>query len=142
MTTATTTTARRTDLALVVLRLVIGIVFIAHGSQKLFVYGLDGVAGSFAQLGMPLPGILGPLVAFGEFFAGLGLIVGLLTRVAAAGMALTMVGAIGLVHLDGGFFAPTGIEFQLVLLASTLALALTGAGAWSADGVLAARRGR
>ena len=137
-----TPTPRQLDISLAILRLVLGIVFIAHGGQKLFVYGLDGVAASFAQMGMPLPGVLGPLVAFGEFFAGLGLVVGLLTRVAAAGMALTMLGAIGLVHLDGGFFAPSGFEFQLVLLASTVALALTGAGSWSADGVIAGRRGR
>ena len=142
MTTATTTTARRTDIALTLLRIVLGIVFLAHGGQKLFVYGLGGVAGAFAQMGAPAAGVTGPLVAFGEFFGGLALVLGLLTRVAAAGLAIIMLGAIVLVHLGAGFFNPNGVEFPLTLLAGSVALAITGAGAWSADGVLAGRRGR
>ena len=140
MTTTTTTTARRTDLALTLLRVVLGVVFMAHGGQKLFVYGLDGVAGGFAQMGAPLPGITGPLVAFGEFFGGLALVIGLLTRLAGVGLAIIMLGAIFIAHIGAGFFAPNGIEFPLTLLTGALALAITGAGAFSADGVLAARR--
>ena len=142
MTTATTTTTRRTDFALVLLRVVLGIVFMAHGGQKLFVYGLDGVAGAFTQMGAPLPGITGPLVAFGEFFGGLALVIGLLTRFAGVGLAAIMLGAILIAHLGAGFFAPGGFEFPLTLLSGALALAITGAGSFSADGVLAARRGR
>ena len=142
MTTVTTTTARRTDLALTLLRLVLGIVFLAHGGQKLFVYGLDGVAGGFAQMGAPVPGVTAPLVAFGELFGGLALVLGLLTRFAGVGLAIIMLGAILLAHLSAGFFAPEGFEFPLTLMAGSIALAITGAGAWSADGAIAARRGR
>ena len=126
-------------LGLAVLRLVIGLVFVAHGGQKLFVYGLDGVSGAFGQMGIPMAGIAGPLVAFVEFFGGLALIVGLLTRLAALGLAVTMLGAIGLVHLKGGFFLPNGYEYAFALLGAALTLALTGAGRWSVDERLARR---
>lgn len=131
---------RQVDLGLAFLRTVVGIVFAAHGGQKLFVYGLDGVAGSFAQMGVPLAGLVGPAVAFLEFFGGLALIAGLLTRLAAAGLGMTMLGALFLVHLPAGFFAPNGIEFVLTLFAGTAMLALTGGGRWSVDARLASRR--
>lgn len=139
-TTATTLPTRRTDLALATLRVVTGIVFAAHGAQKLFVYGFAGVTGAFAQMGVPMPGIAGPLVALIEFFGGLALIVGLLTRLASAGLAVTMLGAILLVHLAAGFYGPQGIEFPLTLLAAALSLAIAGAGRYSIDSALATRR--
>ena len=132
--------AVRTDLALAVLRVVAGIVFAAHGGQKLFVYGFEGVSGAFAQMGAPLPGITGPLVAFVEFLGGLGLIAGLLTRLASLGLAITMLGAIVLVHLAGGFFLPSGVEFALTLLAIAVTFMITGAGRYSIDHAIAARR--
>ena len=141
MTTSTIST-RRLDLALVILRLAVGAVFIAHGGQKLFVYGLDGVTGAFAQMGVPLPGLVGPAVALLEFFGGIALVVGLLTRVAALGLAATMVGAIALVHAPAGFFLPNGAEFALSLLAATVTLALAGAGGFAVDAALASRRAR
>ncbi|HZF67971.1 MAG TPA: DoxX family protein [Gemmatirosa sp.] len=130
----------RIDLALAVLRVVIGIIFVAHGGQKLFVYGFDGVSGAFAGMGVPLPGVAGPLTALVEFFGGLALVTGLLTRAAGLGLAVTMLGAIGFAHLRDGFFAPKGFEFPLALLAATLTLALAGAGRFSLDHVLAGRR--
>ena len=133
-------TPRQLSLGLTVLRVVTGIIFAAHGGQKLFVYGLDGVAGSFGQMGLPMAGLLGPLVAFVEFFGGLALVLGLVTRLAGLGLAAVMLGAITLVHLPNGFFSPNGVEFPMALLASALALAATGAGAYSVDGLIASRR--
>lgn len=129
----------RLDAALAIIRVVVGGTFVAHGAQKLFVYGFGGVTGAFAQMGVPLPGVIGPLVAFVEFFGGLALIVGLLTRLASLGLAATMAGAILIVHIGNGFFNPNGVEFPLSLLASTVALALAGAGAYSADALIGRR---
>jgi putative oxidoreductase len=130
---------RQIDTALAVLRVVLGITFILHGGQKLFVFGFAGVSGAFAQMGIPAPGVLGPFVAFVEFFGGIAILLGLLTRLAALGIAATMVVAILTVHLKNGFFAPTGVEFPLSLLGSAIALIITGAGDFSLDAVIGKR---
>lgn len=142
MNTLIATRNRRVDAGLAILRIVVGIIFLMHGGQKLFVYGLAGVTGAFGGMGVPLPGITGPAVAFLEFFGGIALVVGLLTRLAALGLAIDMLGAILLVHLGGGFFMPKGVEFALALLGANAALALTGAGEFSIDAVLGRRRTR
>lgn len=134
--------AKRLDAALTLLRTLAGAIFIAHGAQKLFVYGFAGVSGAFGQMGVPFPGILGPSIALLEFFGGIALVFGLVTRLVSLGLASTMVGAILFVHLKAGFFNPNGFEFPLALLGMTLALALTGAGAYSVDAVIAGRRSR
>lgn len=133
-------TTTRTDVGLTILRVVTGAIFVAHGAQKIFVYGFAGVSGAFQGMGIPFPGITGPLTGLVELFAGLALVVGLLTRLAGFGLAITMLGAIAFVHLAAGFFAPTGFEFPLALLAATSALAFTGAGRFSLDGLIASRR--
>ena len=130
---------RQTDTALAVLRVVLGITFILHGGQKLFVFGFAGVSGAFAQMGIPAPGLLGPFVAFVEFFGGIAILFGLLTRLAALGIGATMAVAILTVHLANGFFAPTGIEFPLSLLGSAIALVITGAGDFSLDALIGKR---
>jgi putative oxidoreductase len=123
----------RLDAALAILRLIVGAVFVAHGAQKIFVFGLAGVAAAFAKTGIPLAGITGPATALVEFFAGLALIGGLLTRLAAAGLAIDMFGAMAFVHLRGGFFLPRGVEFALTLFGVLVALVLAGPGAVSLD---------
>ncbi len=127
------------DIGLALIRVVAGIVFAAHGGQKLFVFGLDGVTGAFTQMGVPLAALVGPGVAFLEFFGGIALIVGLLTRFVGLGFAITMLSALFLVHAKAGFFMPNGYEFVLTLFGAAAALAIAGAGRYSIDALLAAR---
>ena len=134
-------TPRQIDLGLLVLRLVTGTIFAVHGAQKLFVFGFDGVTGAFGQMGVPMAEIVGPMVALVEFFGGLALIAGLLTRFAGIGVAIVMLGAMMIVHLPAGFFAPNGVEFPLSLFGAAITLVLTGAGAFSLDAMISRRGG-
>ena len=133
-------TNRQSDLALTILRVVTGSIFIAHGAQKLFVFGLAGVSAGFAQMGIPMAGVVGPFIGLLEFFGGIALVIGLLTRLASLGLAFNMLGAMVLVHLPNGFFLPNGVEFVLMLFASALALVFTGAGSFSIDALVARRQ--
>ena len=130
------TSARQVNIGLAALRIITGIIFTAHGAQKLFVYGVAGVSGSFGHMGIPMPGLMGPFISLLEFFGGLALIVGLLTRLASLGLSFNMLGAILFVHLKAGFFLPNGAEFALAMLAPSLALVFTGAGSYSLDGLV------
>jgi putative oxidoreductase len=131
--TARTNTVQNLDLALAVLRMAIGIIFVAHGLQKLLVFTLPGTVEAFTQMGVPLPALAAPLIALIELIGGAALIAGLFTRVAAVLLAVDMLGALALVHVKAGFFNPNGVEFPLALIAASLALALTGAGAYALD---------
>lgn len=134
-----TSSDSRHDVALAALRVAIGGIFAAHGAQKLFVYGIEGVSGAFGGMGIPMPGITGPLTGVVELAAGLALVVGLMTRLAGLGLAVIMLGAISFVHIKAGFWAPNGVEFPLALLAGATTIALSGAGRFSLDAVRASR---
>jgi len=128
-------------IALLILRVAVGTVFFAHGAQKVFVYGFAGTSGSFAEMGVPLASIAGPLVGLLELVGGALLVLGLATRVVAVALAADMAVASILVHLPFGIFAiEGGYELPLVLAASAIALVFAGAGRFSFDAFLT--RGR
>jgi putative oxidoreductase len=134
------------DFTLTVVRLVMGVVFFAHGAQKMLGwfggYGFTGTMGFFTQkMGIPAP--LAFLAICAEFFGGLGLIVGLLSRVAAFGIMVNMLVAIATVHFANGFFMNwtgqqkgEGFEYHLLTLAVGFAILIKGAGAFSLDRLL------
>ncbi|HLN03029.1 MAG TPA: DoxX family protein [Bryobacteraceae bacterium] len=124
---------QKRDLGIAVLRVAAGIVFLAHGGQKIFVFGLSGVGGAFAHMGFPMPAILGPFVAILEFAGGLALVAGLLTRWVSILFAIEMAVAVLKVHLAAGFFLPSGFEFAFTMFAASVALALAGPGAAALD---------
>jgi putative oxidoreductase len=118
-----------------------GVIFAAHGAQKLFGwfggYGLEGTAGWMASIGLEPGYALAVLAGSAEFFGGLLLIVGLLVRPAALVLAVTMIVAIVSVHLENGLFiSNNGYEFALALLIISIGLVLRGAGSLSADRAL------
>ncbi len=133
--------------AITVVRVVLGVIFFAHGSQKVLGwfggYGLKGTTGWLVSTGLPLP--VAYAVCFFEFLGGIGLILGLLTRLAALAVIVVMVGAIAKVHWRNGFFvnwelAPGkghGIEANLAFLAMAVACLIAGGGALSLDLLLA-----
>lgn len=126
------------------LRVPVGIIFAAHGAQKLFGafggHGLEGTGQFFGSVGLN-PGYLMALLAgAAEFFGGLALVLGLLVRPAAAVLAFAMLIAIVVVHASQGFFLDKGgYEYALALFAASVALLFTGAGRHSVDAALAAR---
>ncbi|PYS08021.1 MAG: hypothetical protein DMG15_28400 [Acidobacteria bacterium] len=134
------------DWVLTLARVILGVVFFAHGAQKLLGWfgghGLNATIGMFRdQLGIPAP--LAYLAIAAEFFGGLGLIVGFLARVAAVGVAVTMAVAMVKVHLQHGFFLNWfgdkqghGFEYHLLALALALVVIVHGAGAFSLDRAL------
>jgi len=117
---------------LTILRIVVGIVYLVHGYQKLFHMGIHGVAGFFGHAGIPLPLVAAVIVSLVEFVGGILLIAGIAVRIAAALNAVDMTVAILVVHLKHGFGAQNGgFEYPLTLLAATLCLALAGGGMFS-----------
>ena len=134
--------------ATLILRLVLGVVFFAHGAQKLLGWfggpGFSGTMGMFTGY-LHIPAPLAFLAIAAEFFGGLGLILGFLTRIAAFGISVNMLVAIATVHHSYGFFMNwtgtqkgEGFEYHLLVLAITAYLIIRGAGALSVDRAIAA----
>ena len=140
----------RDDSASLVLRLMLGLVIFPHGAQKVLGwfggYGLEGTLAFFTHT-MNIPYVFAVLAIAAEFLGSIGLIVGLLTRVAAFGIACNMGVAIFMVHLPNGFFmnwtgkqAGEGFEYHLLVIAIALALMIKGGGRWSLDGLFSGGR--
>ncbi|HEY2934802.1 MAG TPA: DoxX family protein [Acidobacteriota bacterium] len=136
------------SLAGFVLRIMLGIVFFPHGAQKMLGwYGGQGLQTTIAGFGSQgIPAFLAYLVVFAEFFGSLGLVLGLLTRIAALGIAVIMAVAIFMVHIRFGFFMNwvgnqpgEGFEYHLLAIAIAVALLIRGGERWSIDGWLARR---
>jgi putative oxidoreductase len=134
------------DRATAILRLVLGVIFFAHGAQKMLGwfggYGFTGTMGFFTSV-MHIPALFAFLAICAEFFGGLGLILGFLTRIAALGVFSNMIVAIAMVHGQFGFFMNwtgaqkgEGFEYHLLVLAVTTFLMIRGAGAASIDRML------
>jgi putative oxidoreductase len=118
------------------LRIVVGLVFLMHGAQKLFVFGLGGTADIMGKLGLPLPGLAAIIVIAVELLGGLAILLGVFTRLAGALLAFEMLIAILVARVNGGFFAPYGYEFELTLLGACLTFALNGPGQMSLEEML------
>jgi putative oxidoreductase len=131
------------DLLVLAARLVLGVVLLAHGWQKLVGQGLGSTSAGFARLGVPLPGLSATFAGCVETGGGLLLIAGLLTPVAAALVTFVMLGAGWFAgHWFGGVTGDDGWELVGVIIAGVLLLAATGPGRFSLDHVLARRRER
>jgi putative oxidoreductase len=136
-------TATDNDSAKTILRLVLGVIFFAHGAQKLLGwfggYGFTGTMSFFTGV-MHIPAAFAFLAIAAEFFGGLGLIFGLFTRVAAFGVLCNMIVAVAMVHIRFGFWMNwtgaqkgEGFEYHLLLIAASAFLIIHGAGAASVD---------
>ena len=130
-------------------RVILGVVFFAHGAQKLLGwfggFGFTATLGAFTKMGMPAG--IAYFAIFVEFFGGLGMIFGLLARLSGLGIAAEMVGAICTVHYPNGFFMNwsgqqkgEGFEYHLLVIAICIALILRGAGALSFDAAIGGTR--
>jgi putative oxidoreductase len=137
------------DWTLTLLRLVLGVVFFAHGAQKMLGwfggYGFSGTMGYFTHSGIPAP--LAFLAIAAEFFGGMGLLVGLLSRLAAFGIVVNMVVAVLTVHMPFGLFMNwsgaqkgEGFEYHLLAIAIGIAIMAKGGGAVSMDRVLSSSK--
>ena len=130
------------DVALLIGRVLLGVLFIAHGWQKLFTNGIDGTAAFFGQMGVPMPTLAAWGAGLVELGGGAALVLGLLTPLAALALLLDMIGAYAFVHAGKGLFIEQG-GFELVgaLGAGCLLLIATGPGRYSVDSRLFTRRG-
>ena len=130
------------DLALLVTRIGIGVVFLAHGWQKLFTNGVDGTAAFFTQAGVPLPTVSAWFAALLELVGGIALILGVAVPIVGLLFVVDMLGAFLFVHMGNGIFVQQGgYELVLALGAASLLLAAVGAGRFSVDAAIWSGRG-
>lgn len=115
------------------IRIAVGVVFIAHGGQKLFVWGLAGTTVGMSHMGIPLPGVAAVVAVLVEFAGGIALLVGFYTRLAALFMVCEMLVVILFVKLGGGLLGPHGFQLEFLLLAGALTLVALGGGGVSVD---------
>lgn len=118
---------------LLVLRVTLGVVFVAHGFDRFFITGLTETTGQFSAWGVPQAQLSAVIVALAELVGGALLAIGFLTTFFAGGLALLVLAAMYFVHISEGF---SGMEYPLVLMASLLTVLVFGAGRASLDGVL------
>lgn len=131
------------DIALLLARIILGVVLFAHGWQKLMLNGIAGTYGQFEKLGIPWAIVSASFVTFVELVGGVLFVVGALTTTVVALDLIVMVGAAGFVHISHGIFAKDGgWELVGVIVAVELALAAMGPGRYSIDHLLTARRER
>ena len=131
------------SLALLIARIGLGIVFIAHGWQKFDETGVDGVAAGFGKMGVPAPELAAYYSTFVELIGGVLLLVGAFTAVAGVLLVLDMLGALLFMHIDKGVFvADGGYELVVALGVGAFLLAVFGAGKYSVDGMLGGKVGR
>lgn len=129
------------DLALLVARITLGGIFVAHGAQKLFTYGIAGTTESFTGMGIPAPQASALFAAVVELLGGAALILGAGVSIAGLLLVLDMLGAVVLVHAPNGVFVDNGgVELVAALGAGALVLGATGAGRFSVDHLVATRR--
>jgi putative oxidoreductase len=129
-----------TDLALLVSRVALGVILLAHGWQKLNEYTIAGTAASFAQMGIPVPAVAATFATAVELVGGAALILGLLTPVFALLNVANLLGALVLVHAGNGVFVDNGgYELVLALAAGLVVVAILGAGKLSVDGLIGRR---
>lgn len=125
------------ELGMAILRIVLGVVFVAHGAHKLFVGGVGGTTQFFSSLGIPLPGLAAWFVTFLEFGGGIGLLLGWMTAAFSSLFVVHLITGIVLVHSANGWFVvgpgTGGVEYNLALIAGLLALVLVGPGAGALD---------
>ena len=126
-------TSRFERWGIVPLRVVVGLVFLMHGGQKLFVFGIAGTADIMGKLEIPAPMLAAAIVIAVELLGGLAILLGAYTKVAGALLAFEMVIAILVARMHGGFFAPYGYEFEMTLLGACLTFALYGPGRMSLE---------
>jgi putative oxidoreductase len=132
-----------TDLALLVARVALGVILVAHGWQKFDEWTVAGTASSFGDMGIPAPTLSATFVTAVEMIGGVALVIGLLTPVVAVLNIVNMLGALVMVHADNGIFvAENGFELVLAIFAGLVTVAILGAGRFSTDGLLGRRVAR